>query len=75
MTDDLEPLIRDFLEWVSREPRTRNDVMEVWKTSCPRLTVWEDALERGLVERGASPTDPVGLTAKGKAMIGLANVA
>jgi hypothetical protein len=26
--------------------------MEVWRTSCPRLTIWEDALDRRLVTRG-----------------------
>ena len=51
MADDLEPLILDFLEWLAREPRCHADVMEVWRTSCPRLTVWEDAVDRGLVER------------------------
>ena len=27
------------------------DVLEAWRTSCPRLTVWEDAADRGFVER------------------------
>ena len=48
---DLTPLILDFVEWVAREPRSYSDVMEAWKTSCPRLTVWEESIERGLVER------------------------
>jgi len=25
--------------------------MDAWRTSCPRLTVWEDALERCLLAR------------------------
>jgi len=29
--------------------------MEAWRTSCPRLTVWEDAIERGFVERFRTP--------------------
>jgi hypothetical protein len=24
-------------------------VLEAWRTSCPRLTVWEDAVDAGLV--------------------------
>jgi len=48
---DIEPLIFDLVEWVAREPRTHADVMNAWRTSCPRLTVWEDAVDRGLVER------------------------
>jgi hypothetical protein len=49
MPDTVEPLILDLLEWIAREPRTYADVMEAWRTSCPRLTVWEDAVDRGLV--------------------------
>lgn len=48
---NIEPLIFDLVEWVAREPRTHADVMNAWRTSCPRLTVWEDAVDRGLVER------------------------
>ena len=48
---DLTPLVLDFIEWVAREPRTYADVMDAWKTSCPRLTVWEDCIERDLVMR------------------------
>ena len=51
MTDMLTPLICDFLEWVGREPRTHADVMEVWRTSCPRLPVWEEATDNGYVAR------------------------
>ena len=47
----LDPLILDFVEWVAREPRAYRDVLEAWRTSCPRLTVWEDAEERRLVTR------------------------
>lgn len=49
--DELQPLILDFLEWVARAPRPYGDVMDAWRTSCPRLTVWEDAIDRGLAMR------------------------
>lgn len=26
-------------------------VMEAWRISCPRLTIWEDTVDRGLVVR------------------------
>ncbi|MCB1512473.1 MAG: hypothetical protein KDJ36_16360 [Hyphomicrobiaceae bacterium] len=55
MTDSLDPLIFDFLEWLERTPRTYADVLDVWRTSCPRLTVWEDASDRGLVHRRFDP--------------------
>ena len=46
----VESLIVDLLEWISNRPeRTYEQVMEAWRTSCPRLTVWEDANDRGLV--------------------------
>ncbi len=53
-SDDLDALILDLVEWVGKSPRTYADVMEAWRTSCPRLTVWEDAVERGLVGPTAS---------------------
>jgi hypothetical protein len=51
MGDTLEPLILDLVEWVAREPRLYADVLDAWRTSCPRLTVWEDAVDRGLLRR------------------------
>jgi hypothetical protein len=50
MNDTVENLIVDLLEWVARKERTYRETMEVWRTSCPRLPVWEDANDRGLVE-------------------------
>ena len=47
----VEALILDLLEWVTRRDRTYEEVMEAWRTSCPRLTVWEEANDRGLVIR------------------------
>ena len=42
--DTLTPLICDLLEWLSRTPRTHAELIDGWRTSCPRLSVWEDAL-------------------------------
>lgn len=47
----LDPLVLDFVEWIAKEPRAYADVLDAWRTSCPRLTVWEDAIDRGLVMR------------------------
>jgi hypothetical protein len=46
-----EALVRDLVSWVAREPKPYAEVMEAWQTSCPRLPIWEDALEHGLVVR------------------------
>jgi hypothetical protein len=42
-----ESLILDLLEWVAGADRTYDEVMDAWRTSCPRLPVWEDANDRG----------------------------
>ena len=51
MADGLDPPILDLVEWVAREPRAYTELIDAWRTSCPRLTVWEDAVDRGLVSR------------------------
>ena len=51
MSDAPAPLILDFLEWIAAGPRPYSEVMDVWRTSCPRLTVWEDVIERGFIIR------------------------
>ena len=46
-----------FLNWVSEQPRTYGDAMDAWRTSCPRLSIWDDAIRDGLVrmEKGDGP--------------------
>ena len=51
MTDTTDPLVLDLVEWVAAEPRPYREVIEAWRTSCPRLTIWEDAVDRGYVAR------------------------
>ena len=63
MSSTIEPLILDLVEWVASEPRAYSDVMEAWRTSCPRLTVWEDAVDRGLVCREARESAGLVVTA------------
>jgi D-3-phosphoglycerate dehydrogenase len=46
----LEDLVLEFLEWLLTKARTYEEVMEAWRTSCPKLPVWKDANDRGLVE-------------------------
>jgi hypothetical protein len=47
----VESLILDLLDWLSARDRTYEEVMDAWRTSCPKLPVWEDANDRGLVQR------------------------
>lgn len=51
MTNTHDPLLRDLVQWIAKEPRTYTEVMEAWRTHCPRLTIWEDAVDQGLVAR------------------------
>jgi hypothetical protein len=51
MSETADPLVLDFVEWIAREPRPHAEVIAVWRTSCPRLTIWEDAADRGYVSR------------------------
>jgi hypothetical protein len=43
-------LMLQFLDWVASRPRTYAEAMDAWRTSCPRLSVWEDALMGGLIQ-------------------------
>jgi D-3-phosphoglycerate dehydrogenase len=45
----VEALVLDLLEWVSRKDRSYEETMDAWRTSCPKLPIWEDANDRGLV--------------------------
>jgi hypothetical protein len=54
VSDSLDSLILDLLEWLAQRPRPYAEVLEAWRTSCPRLAVWEEATDRGFVARSRS---------------------
>jgi hypothetical protein len=54
MAEPTDPLVLDLVEWIAREPRLYSEVIEAWRTSCPRLTIWEDAVDCGYVAREAA---------------------
>ncbi len=56
------PLILDLVEWVAKEPRPYAEVMDAWRTSCPKLAVWEEAVDRGLLASRASAGEGVLVT-------------
>ena len=66
MSDTLKPLICDLLEWLERDRRTHAEVMEGWRTSCPRLPVWEEATDRGYVARKGRMVE---VTERGRAFL------
>jgi len=51
LSDPIDALILDLLEWIGPQSRAYSEVMEAWRTSCPRLPIWEEANERGFIER------------------------
>jgi hypothetical protein len=67
-------LTLDFLAWVAARPRSYAEAMEAWRTSCPRFTIWEDALADDLIrlEEGHGTTmdqTVVTLTQRGRAVL------
>jgi hypothetical protein len=51
-----------LLEWAAERPRGYRETIEVWRSSCPRLMIWEDAIADGLVSvrRGSVVLTPAG---------------
>jgi hypothetical protein len=58
-----------FLAWVADRPRSYTDAMDAWRTSCPRLSVWEDAILEGLVQLENGGSRAVSLTRRGRAAL------
>jgi hypothetical protein len=66
----VEALILDLLDWVATRERSYDDVMNAWRTSCPKLPVWEDANDRGLVTTEyVQGRSIVKLTSAGRALL------
>lgn len=68
MPDPVEALIFELLEWIGPRPRPYAEVIEAWRTSCPRLPVWEEANRRGLLDHLHAPGQPaqVAVSASGR---------
>lgn len=69
MVDATNALTLQFLDWVAAGRRSHADLMETWRSSCPRLSIWEDALLAGLV-RYDPATRVLELTPEGSARLG-----
>ncbi|HEY7976758.1 MAG TPA: hypothetical protein VID67_01080 [Rhizomicrobium sp.] len=68
MSDTIEPLLLDLVAWIAKEDRGYFETMDAWRTSCPRLPVWEEANARGLLirVRDANGVPIVRITDKGR---------
>lgn len=67
-------LLLQMLAWIAARPRSYAETMEAWRTSCPRLSIWEDAVGTGLVcldAAGAPGQSGAGvrLTTRGAALL------
>jgi len=71
MSDTVDSLVMDLLDWIGNEPRPYAEVMEAWRTSCPKLPIWEEANRRGLLRQFHEPGSPalVGLSESGRALL------
>ena len=61
-------LKRQLLEWIGERPREYAEVMEAWRTSCPRLSIWEDACAEDLIDYEVG-TGRVTLSRRGRAFL------
>jgi hypothetical protein len=62
-------LLQQFLTWVGEAPRSYGEAMAAWRTHCPRMTTWEDAVDAGLIEVERGAKGAVRLTEKGRALV------
>jgi hypothetical protein len=62
-------LTRQLLEWIANGRHTYAEALEVWHSHCPRHTIWEDALDAGLVDCDAARDGIVVLTPAGRACL------
>ncbi len=71
MTVENKALVLDLVEWIAGRSRPYSEVMDAWRTSCPRFPVWEDAIDMGFVvcKRGDGPSSVVEITPAGQAFL------
>jgi hypothetical protein len=51
VSETVDTLILDLLEWLGPGPRPYGEVLDAWRTSCPHLPAWEEANDRGFIVR------------------------
>ena len=69
MSEPASLIMLQFLAWVADRPRTYPETMEAWHSTCPRLSVWEDAIIDGLVRLDNGGSRAVRLTPRGSAVL------
>ena len=71
MSSPLDALVIDLLEWIGPGGRPYAEVIDAWRTSCPRLPVWEEANARGYIvhDRGTGMKPLVSVSPSGLALL------
>jgi hypothetical protein len=69
MTEPARALTLQLLEWISAKPRSYPEVLDAWRTTCPRLSIWEDACADGLIDYDPQGDRIVNLSPKGRALL------
>jgi hypothetical protein len=69
MNEPASLIMLQFLAWVADRPRNYRDTMEAWHSTCPRLSVWEDAIIEGLVRLENNADRAVKLTSRGSEIL------
>jgi hypothetical protein len=69
MNEPASLIMLQFLAWVADRPRNYRDTMEAWHSTCPRLSVWEDAVIEGLVRLENNAGRAVKLTSRGSEIL------
>lgn len=69
MSEPARLIILQFLAWVADRPRTYAETMDAWRSTCPHLSVWEDAIIDGLVRIEGAPRRAVTLTERGRSLL------
>jgi len=69
MSEPASLIMLQFLGWVADRPRSYAETMDAWHSTCPRLSVWEDAIIDGLVRLDNGTGRAVSLTSRGRTML------
>ena len=69
MTEPTHALTLQLLQWISDKPRTYAEVLDAWRTTCPRLSIWEDACIDGLISYDPEGNRIVTVSTKGQALL------
>ena len=69
LTDAPPALTIQLLEFIADRPRSHAEVLDAWQTTCPRLSIWEDACIDGLIDSDVETGKIVRVSEKGRQLL------